>query len=81
MIRQWHKQIRLYAENHDGQIAVLTALIGIPLLLMISIALDFGNASAKRASIAAGIDAAALAAVIPANLTDDERVAFVQKAF
>lgn len=70
-----------YLQNRDGHIAVVTAMVGVPLLLMASIALDMGNASAKRANIAAGTDAAALAAVIPANLTDQERVAFAKKAF
>lgn len=73
--------VRQYLHNRDGHIAVVTALIGIPLLIMVSIALDLGNASAKRANIAAGVDAAALAAVVPANLTDDERVAFAKQAF
>lgn len=67
--------------NRDGHIAVVTGMIGVPLLLLASIALDLGNASAKRANISAGVDAAALAAVIPANLTDDERIAFAKKAF
>ena len=66
-----------YFRNHGGHITTVTALIGLPLLLMISIALDIGNVSAKRASIA--LDAAALAAVIPANLTDDERIPFAKK--
>ncbi|NNC37562.1 MAG: hypothetical protein EX271_02775 [Acidimicrobiales bacterium] len=70
-----------YRENRDGHIAVVTALVGLPLLLMVSIALDLGNASAKRANIRAGADAAALASVIPANLSDDERAAFAKRAF
>ncbi|NNC37563.1 MAG: hypothetical protein HKO02_08895 [Hyphomonadaceae bacterium] len=70
-----------YLRYRDGHIAVFTALIGLPLLLMVSVAMDMGNASAKRANLVAGIDAAALAAVIPANLTNDERIAYAKKAF
>ncbi|NNC37565.1 MAG: hypothetical protein EX271_02760 [Acidimicrobiales bacterium] len=70
-----------YLQNREGHIAVVSGLLGLPLLLMVGVALDVGNASAKRANIAAGIDAAALASVIPANLDEDERIAFAKKAF
>ena len=70
-----------YFHSHDGHIAVVTALIGLPLLLAVSVALDLGNASKKRANISAGVDAAALAAVIPGDLTDQERADFAKVAF
>ena len=70
-----------YFKSSDGHIAVVTALIGIPLLLAVSVALDLGNASSKRAKIAAGVDAAALASVIPGDLTDQERADFAKVAF
>ena len=73
--------VNKYLQNRNGHIAVVTALVGVPLLLLASVALDLRNASAKQTNISAGIDAAALASVIPANLTNDERVAFAKKAF
>jgi len=78
---KWARGAQNYLQNRDGHIAVVTGMIGVPLLLMASIAMDLGNASTKRANIAAGADAAALAAVVPANLTDQERVEFAKKAF
>ena len=77
LTRGAHKYIR----NRDGNIAVVTGLVGLPLLLVVSVALDLNNASSQGSHIRAAIDAAALASVVPANLSDQEREVFAQLTF
>jgi len=70
-----------YIRNTDGNFAMVTAAIGIPLLLVASFALDINNAASKKNHISSAVDAAALAAVIPANYTDLERAEFAKETF
>lgn len=70
-----------FCHNVDGHIAVVTALVGLPLIMLAGGSLDMNRAVSKRANIAAAIDTAALASVVPEGLTIDERAVFAQKMF
>lgn len=81
LTRKISKQILQFRQNIDGHIAVTTAMIGLPLILIAGYAVDFNKALSGRSEIGSAIDAAALASVLPANLTIDERKDLAQKVF
>ncbi len=70
-----------YLHNEGGQMAVITAMVGLPLILFVGYALDINNAVGKKSHISSALDTAALAAVIPANMDDEERSAYAQEVF
>jgi len=70
-----------FRNNENGHIAVITALLGVPLVMMAGYAIDYNRAYSQRSGLASAIDAAALASVIPDNLTTDEREAYAQDMF
>lgn len=72
---------RHYQRDASGQFAVITALVGLPLLLLTASAYDINMAHNQNEGVRAAIDAAALAAVIPDNMTDPERYAYAQTVF
>ena len=70
-----------YLRNEGGQIAVITAMVGIPLILAAGYAMDISMAVSKKAHVSAALDMAALSAVIPDNMSDIEREAYAQEVF
>ena len=70
-----------YRRDTGGQFAVIMALVGLPLLLIAATALDMNRAQSTDLGVQAAIDAAALAAVIPDNMSDEERYAYAQTVF
>lgn len=72
---------KIYRRDAGGQIAVIIALVGLPLLLLATAAVDISRAHSRNEGVRAAIDAAALAAVIPNNMTDTERYAYAQSVF
>ncbi len=70
-----------YRDDISGQFAVITGLIGIPLLLIAAGALDVNRAASRQLGLGAAVDSAALAAVIPDNLSDAARKAYAKKVF
>jgi len=73
----WHRLIR----DEGGQFAVISALIGLPLILWIGFALDSTNSLSYKKYIKSTLDTAALAAVMPANMLDDERAEYAEFVF
>jgi len=72
---------RKFNRDTGGHIAVITALVGLPLVLLAGGGLDMNRAVSKKTAISAALDTAALASVIPDNLTVAEREAFAQETF
>ena len=64
--------IERFGRERDGNVALLFGLALVPLTFLIGMALDFSNAMQKKAVLDAAADAAALAAVTPAMLTQSE---------
>ena len=58
--------MRLWRAQH-GNVAILTALLAAPLVALLALAIDFGNAAAARARLDAAADAAALLATTVAS--------------
>lgn len=67
--------------NNQGQIAVIAALAAVPIVLGVGYAIDHNRVVNKEGNVRAAIDTAALASVIPAHYTDDERADFAQEVF
>ncbi|MCF6220838.1 MAG: pilus assembly protein TadG-related protein [Robiginitomaculum sp.] len=70
-----------YRVDVQGQFAVISALIGLPLLLVGAAAVDINRVHSQNSGVGAAIDAAALAAVIPDNMSKAERYAYAQSVF
>ncbi|MBL4869462.1 MAG: hypothetical protein JKX72_00770 [Robiginitomaculum sp.] len=70
-----------YKRNEAGQFALITAFLGLPLVIVCGFAVDINRVVSKKVDISSALDAAALASVIPANLTVAERESFARKVF
>ena len=64
--------IKRFGSERGGNVALLFGLALVPLTFLVGMALDFSNAMQKKALLDAAADAAALAAVTPAMLTQSE---------
>jgi Flp pilus assembly protein TadG len=58
-----------FSRDRNGNVAIMAALSLVPLTFLVGMALDFSNALQKRTMLNAATDAAALAAVTPAMMT------------
>ena len=65
--------IQRYALNDEGQIAVITAISALPLLLVVSVAVDSHRVGVERSKLQAALDGAALAAISDQTITGVER--------
>ena len=70
-----------FKRDESGQFAVITAFVGIPLVMIAGFAVDMNHAVRKRADISAALDTAALASVIPAELNTSQREAYAREMF
>lgn len=70
-----------YAENTSGQFALWIAFLGLPMAYSAGIVLDMENRNRHVNSLKSALDAAALAAVIPDNLTDVSRASYAREVF
>lgn len=75
------RHLQNYITKSDGNIAVMTALLGIPLIMVAGYAIDYNQAFSHKNGIESALDAATLAAVVPANLGNEERAEFAQQIF
>lgn len=73
--------LKRFVEDESGQFAAITAIVGIPLIMIAGFAVDINQAVRKRSNIAAALDSAALAAVIPADLNTVERENYAREMF
>ncbi len=71
---------RFLAEK-DGHFALVTALMAVPLVIGVGIAVDMSAMTRTTKAMQSSLDSAALAAVIPGNMTIAEREAFAEKVF
>lgn len=65
--------MKRYASNESGQVAVIAAIVALPLLLGVSVAVDSHRIGLERSKLQSALDGAALAAVADQTLTADER--------
>ena len=69
----WCKQTTGYLKNESGQVAVITAIAAIPLLLGVSLAIDSHVSDRARVRMQAALDNAAIAAISNQTITVAER--------
>ena len=62
-----------YRTNESGQVAVITAVVAVPLMLGVSLAVDSHRMGLEQTRLQSALDSAALAAVADQTLTVDER--------
>jgi Flp pilus assembly protein TadG len=67
--------LRRFSADHRGNVAVIFALALVPGIFLIGMGMDFSSAIQKKSKLNAAIDAAALAAVTPAMLTQSNTAA------
>ncbi|RKQ71801.1 putative Flp pilus-assembly TadE/G-like protein [Litorimonas taeanensis] len=75
------QKIRGYKANEDGQFAVITAIIAVPLLMATSAAIDYTNAMREHKSIKDALDNAVLSAATNNRISDSERVTLAKFHF
>jgi Flp pilus assembly protein TadG len=67
--------------HSSGNVTVMFSLVIIPVLLAAGSAIDYMRFNDARTSVQSALDGAALAAALPAEKTDDERIAIAQDFF
>jgi Flp pilus assembly protein TadG len=72
MLRAW---LNRFAGDRKANVAVITALTMVPIVFLLGMTLDFTQALRKKQQLDAAADAAAIAAVRPAMLTQSDAVA------
>jgi len=70
-----------FIADESGHFAVTTALVAIPLLMGVSVALDSNRMESERTRLKSALDSAAIAAVTNQTLTTSERSEYAQKRF
>jgi Flp pilus assembly protein TadG len=72
MLRAWLYRL---ARDRKANVAVITALVMVPIIFLLGMTLDFTQALRKKEQLDAAADAAAIAAVRPAMLMQSDTVA------
>ena len=70
-----------YLRERSGHFAMLFALLAIPILTCVAIALETSNNIRKTKNLQNALDSAAIAAVIPGNLDPEDREAMAEQVF
>ena len=70
-----------FRKDASGQFAVITAMVGLPILLLTASVVDINRAHGQDVGLRFALDAAALAAVIPDNMSNSERFAYAEEVF
>jgi len=73
--------LKKFSRNESGHVAVATAVLALPLMLGVSVAVDSHRAERNRIQLQSALDSASLAAVSDQRLTADERSAYAEKRF
>lgn len=74
-------RLRSFLRNQSGNITTYLALSAIPIMLAAGSAIDYVRYSDAKSDLQAALDGAALAAALPANLTDAQRIQIAQDYF
>jgi Flp pilus assembly protein TadG len=72
MLRAW---LNRFTRDRKANVAVITALVMVPIIFLLGMTLDFTQAMRKKEQLDAAADAAAIAAVRPAMLMQTDSVA------
>ena len=70
-----------YVRNSDGHIGLTFAIMSVPLLLAVGVAIDSSRAMNEYHGMQEALDAAALAAVLPGNVSTEQRKRLAVETF
>ena len=71
----FRRSVLRFAGNHEANVAVIFAIMMVPTIYLLGMTLDYTQAQRKKEQLDAAADAAAIAAVRPAMLTQSDTVA------
>jgi Flp pilus assembly protein TadG len=72
MYFQFFKRARQFGSDEDGIVLILFTLMIVPILLVVAVAIDFGQTLVVKRQLAAAVDAAALSVAQMPGLKDNE---------
>ncbi len=75
------KLLKNYQNDRSGQFAIITAIFAVPLVLCIGLAVDTALVHKNTTGLQTALDSAALAAVVPGNLNNEERAIYAEEVF
>ena len=75
------RMLKRFVKEESGQFAVMAAVMAVPLVLCVGIAIDTAYIHNKSTTLQTSLDSAALAAVIPGNLDNEQRAAYAKEVF
>ena len=75
------RKLKNFLADTSGQFAIITAILAVPLLVCTGVAIDTAMLHKKSNSLQGALDSAALAAVIPGNLTNQDREDYAKQVF
>ena len=78
---QVKRNLKRYLNNESGQVAVITSLVALPLLLVTSLAVDSYVSDRERVKIQAALDNAAIAAISNQTISVAERTDHAKARF
>ncbi len=74
-------KLRQLQDDTSGAVAIVLAVMGIPLFLAAGVAIDYAEVSRVKAKLQSAADAAVLAAAAPKKVTDSERKTIAVRFF
>lgn len=81
ILTSMRKYSKKFLSNESGHFALWTAVMGLPLVVAVGLALDSENLNRGNSNLKAALDSAALAAVIPDGISDTERKSYAEEVF
>ncbi len=76
-----HRTFKRFLGDSSGQFAVMTAILAVPLVICVGVAVDAAYLNSKSTTLQTSLDSAALAAVIPGNLDNAQRAEYAKEVF
>lgn len=70
--------VKSFRQNDSGQFAMITALIGIPLLLAVGLGLDYNRTLENKSHIQSAVDTAAMAVAVNYSSSSDSEAAIAE---
>src|SRR5262245_33262024 len=70
-----------FASDRGGNFGIIAALLAVPLVLSVGIAIDFSSISSKKAALQNAIDSAVLAIARQGKDVSDDEAAAIAKGF
>lgn len=77
----FREKLRQYSKDNSGQFAVTTAVLALPMMVAVSLALDTLRVDRDRTKLKSALDTAVIAAITDQTITSAERSQHAEKRF